>query len=212
MPPKKTTKKTTKPKGQGDSKKPAKKKTTKKTTGVAKRTVLGRPHSYEPDRHPKVVASLAAQGYTDEEMASLIGISHDTFYRWCNEHKEFSEAKKRAKREIDLEIENSLFKRAKGYNHPEEKIFYDSRNGKVVRAETEKHIPPDPTSMIFWLKNRQPELWRDRQEHKVAGNIAVNGIIEHTFLPAERDRINEQLAGLIQDANLEKDVTPPKSK
>jgi hypothetical protein len=27
-----------------------------------------------------------------------------------------------------------------------------------------KHVAPDTTAQIFWLKNRRPEEWRDRQE------------------------------------------------
>ena len=27
-----------------------------------------------------------------------------------------------------------------------------------------KHIPPDTTAQIFWLKNRRPGTWRDKPE------------------------------------------------
>jgi hypothetical protein len=30
--------------------------------------------------------------------------------------------------------------------------------------ETERELAPDVTACIFWLKNRQPQLWRDRQD------------------------------------------------
>ena len=43
-----------------------------------------------------------------------------------------------------------------------EKIFCS--RGKVIRVETVEHYPPDTTAMIFWLKNRQPDRWRDRAE------------------------------------------------
>ena len=33
-----------------------------------------------------------------------------------------------------------------------------------VFADFIEHFPPDPTSMIFWLKNRQPDKWRDKRE------------------------------------------------
>ena len=38
-----------------------------------------------------------------------------------------------------------------------------------------KHYPPDPTAAIFWLKNRQPDTWRDKVEvdQTVSGNIEV---------------------------------------
>ena len=39
----------------------------------------------------------------------------------------------------------------------------DSDGRKVTLTEViEETLPPDTTAMIYWLKNRQPELWRDR--------------------------------------------------
>jgi hypothetical protein len=35
---------------------------------------------------------------------------------------------------------------------------------KPIYAPYVEHMPPDPTSMIFWLKNRDPERWRDFQQ------------------------------------------------
>jgi hypothetical protein len=52
-----------------------------------------------------------------------------------------------------------LYQRAVGYTHDEEKIFL--HEGKAVRVKTKKHYAPDATSAIFFLKNRQPQLWRD---------------------------------------------------
>ena len=41
-------------------------------------------------------------------------------------------------------------------------------NQKPARIETtEKEVLPDTTAQIFWLKNRDPENWRDRQTHDV---------------------------------------------
>jgi CelD/BcsL family acetyltransferase involved in cellulose biosynthesis len=38
---------------------------------------------------------------------------------------------------------------------------------------TEHHVPPSEVACIFWLKNRQRENWRDRQEVDVMGEIKV---------------------------------------
>ena len=35
---------------------------------------------------------------------------------------------------------------------------------EIVHAEDEVYIPPQTTAQIFWLKNRQPKKWRDKQE------------------------------------------------
>ena len=34
-----------------------------------------------------------------------------------------------------------------------------------------KEVVPDTTAQIFWLKNRMPEKWRDKQEVKVSGTL-----------------------------------------
>jgi hypothetical protein len=59
-------------------------------------------------------------------------------------------------------VASKLFHRAIGYEHPEDKIF--NNNGEEMVVPTIKHYPPDTTAAIFWLKNRQPDKWRDRQE------------------------------------------------
>lgn len=108
------------------------------------------------------VKILVKAGMTDEQMAKFFGVNTDTWYEWKKVHPAFSEALKDWKAEADGKVEASLYERARGYSHPEEKIFCN--NGEIVRTTTTKHYPPDPTSMIFWLKNRQPEKWRDRQD------------------------------------------------
>jgi len=69
---------------------------------------------------------------------------------------------KRGKDKADTNVIESLYRRAIGYSHPEDKIF--NNNGKALIVPTTKHYAPDTTAAIFWLKNRRPEEWRDRQE------------------------------------------------
>jgi hypothetical protein len=38
-----------------------------------------------------------------------------------------------------------------------------------VKVPYREHVPPDVTAAIFWLKNRQPEKWRDKSETEVFG-------------------------------------------
>jgi len=39
----------------------------------------------------------------------------------------------------------------------------------VVIKSVTKTVPPDTTALIFWLKNRRPDNWRDKQEVRVDG-------------------------------------------
>ena len=60
-----------------------------------------------------------------------------------------------------MRVENALFKRATGYTEIVTEIIEGGKDGRRVKT-TEKHIPPDTASIIFWLKNRCPDKWRDR--------------------------------------------------
>ena len=132
----------------------------------------GRPTAYKKE-HDELVFKLCLLGSTDAQMADIIGVSEQTFNTWKHKHKSFLESLKRGKEEADAVIAQSLYHRAKGYTHKEVKLaqvdgqFTDE---KIV----DKHYPPDPTSCIFWLKNRQSGKWRDKQEVENSGNQEIN--------------------------------------
>jgi hypothetical protein len=131
----------------------------------------GRPTEYNPNIHPAIAESLARKGLTNTEIADGIGVCPATLYTWQNEHPEFLEAIKRGKASADDEVEKSLYKRACGYDVIEEKPL--NIGGELLIARVNVHIHPDPTSCIFWLKNRRPKEWRDKQEIQHSGNIQI---------------------------------------
>lgn len=106
----------------------------------------------------------ARDGLTDEQLATKIGITAATLYDWKNKYPEISEALKRGKEVVDVEVENALLKRALGYDYTEERVEVSKENGKktVKTTQTVKHVAPDTTAQIFWLKNRRPDKWRDK--------------------------------------------------
>jgi hypothetical protein len=53
----------------------------------------------------------------------------------------------------------SLYQRACGYTHKEEKVFCNQ--GEITTHVVDKHYPPETTACVFWLKNRKPDDWRD---------------------------------------------------
>lgn len=120
------------------------------------------PIKYNPDKHPQYARALAIEGLTNEEIAERMGMAKSTLQTWRKKYPEFSAAIKEGKDEADAKVEMSLFKRATGYDVEEEKAL--NIGGDLVIARVRTHIHPDPTSCIFWLKNRKPGKWRDRQE------------------------------------------------
>lgn len=103
----------------------------------------------------------ARDGLTDEQLSKKMGISPSTLYLWKNKHPEISEALKKGKEIVDIQVENALLKRALGYDFQETRIEKSEKDGTKI-IQTLKHIPPDTTAQIFWLKNRKPDKWRDK--------------------------------------------------
>lgn len=130
--------------------------------------MAGRPTSYK-STFPKQAAKLCALGATDREIADFFEVATSTLYLWKHTHPEFSEALKAGKAEADARVERSLYARAVGYEQDEVKIFMPAGAAEPVYAPYRAKIAPDTTAAIFWLKNRDPENWRDKQSHEHSG-------------------------------------------
>ena len=114
----------------------------------------------------------AREGLTDEQLAEKMGIGARTLYDWKLKYPQISQALKKGKEVVDIQVENALLKRALGYDFQEEKIEKSDKDGVKV-VQTVKHIPPDTTAQIFWLKNRRPDRWRDKPELTAADEGGV---------------------------------------
>lgn len=107
----------------------------------------------------EVLRGWARIGLTDEQIAKNCGIATGTLYEWKKKYPEIAEALKKGKAWADTEVENALFRRAIGYDYDE----VTTENG-VETKRVRKHVVPDVTAQIYWLKNRRPDLWRDRRD------------------------------------------------
>ena len=119
------------------------------------------------------IEGWARDGLVDEQIAENIGIRAGTLYDWKNRFPDISEALKKGKEVIDRQVENALLKRALGYVYAE--ITYE---GGVETKRVIKEVVPDTTAQIFWLKNRKPEVWRDKREITTDDNDQVLAFIE----------------------------------
>ncbi len=124
----------------------------------------------------------ARDGLTDEQIAHNMGISRETLSQWRKKYSDISDTLKRGKEVVDREVENALLQKALGFKETVRKaikckeVKYD--NGKRVSekehieyAEEEVYVPPDTTAQIFWLKNRRPDKWKDKQDVQVSGTL-----------------------------------------
>ena len=109
----------------------------------------------------------ARDGLTEEQIAGKIGISRSTLNRWKLLHRDIWDTLKKGKDLVDVKVENALLKRALGYYYTEEtrERIFNRNTGDFELAVTKsvkKYQPPDVIAIIFWLKNRKPEQWREK--------------------------------------------------
>lgn len=137
----------------------------------AKTAKRGRPSKFDP-AFVEQAQKLALMGATDKQMADFWGVSEQTLNTWKHTHPEFLESLKAGKLIADGTVVQSLYRRANGYSHGAVKIL--QYEGAPVIVPYTEHYPPDTTAAIFWLKNRQPALWRDKvevdQNHNIDGD------------------------------------------
>lgn len=80
---------------------------------------------------------MISLGLTVSEVAKVMDVSVSTLYKWGDEFPDFSEAIKLGREVCDSRIEQTLYERA-------------------AAGET--------GPMVFWLKNRKPNTWRDKKD------------------------------------------------
>ena len=122
---------------------------------------MARPTNYR-NEYTEQARKLCLLGYTDKQLADFFNVCEQTINTWKIKHPEFLESIKKGKEFADTKVVESLYKRAIGIEYEEVELKTDGQN-KSKRV-VKKLIPPDTTAQIFWLKNRQPKSWRDKQE------------------------------------------------
>lgn len=131
--------------------------------------------------------NLCLLGATDAEIASFFDISPTTFSNWKRKNLELRDALKCGKMAADAKVAKSLYQRAVGFTQQE--IDIRVIGGKVIQNIYTKKYAPDTTAQIFWLKNRQPELWKERRERDMSVDDQVKLI--------QLERLKYELAKLI---------------
>lgn len=86
-----------------------------------------------------LIDGWARDGLTDEQIAKNMSISYSTLKDWKNKYSAISAALKKGKEVVDYQVENALLLSA---------------------------LDGNTTAQIFWLKNRRPDKWRDKQKEE----------------------------------------------
>ncbi len=177
---------------------------------IVKKKKMGRPSKLDnmSNQLKKQLKMLYVRcGFTDQEAADFLGVTITTIAHWKMRDAKFFATLKDWKAEADQKVEKCLYQRAIGYEYDE--ITYekskigglaigvtageisDIKHSDVCKTKiTTKIYPPDVTAQIFWLKNRQPKQWREKQKDEEESfdpkkiNITVintgkNGVVKH---------------------------------
>lgn len=145
--------------------------TKKVTQQVAPATnPIGRPSAYRPEFADQAYR-LMMMGFTRERLAEFFQVATSTLYDWQSKHVEFREALYRGGLYADSEVALSLFDRAVGSVTPDTHVAVI--DGQVVMTPVDKHYPPDVGAARMWLKNRQPEMWKDKVEVEERVEVAL---------------------------------------
>lgn len=133
--------------------------------------VAGRPTPYKPEYADMARVACREGGFTMPSLAKLFKVHRDTIYEWKKKYPKFSDAITKGRDEFDvMAVEKCLMKRARGYYYTE--TVKDG--GKDIVKTTRKHVPIDTTALTFFLKNRNPERWRDTQKVEHSGGVDTN--------------------------------------
>ena len=126
----------------------------------ARKKKAGRPQFEITPAVCKKAEREAAKGATEKQIAISLNISQETLIRKKQKYSEFSEAIKKGQAKAIVKVENALFD--EGVN--------------------ERNV----TALIFFLKNRNPEYWKDKQEVEHSGQVGLSDVIKKA-----RERVHE---------------------
>lgn len=138
-----------------------------------------------------LLKAWAMDGLTDEQIAKNIGINRTTLYEWKKKYPDINNALKKGKTIYDVEAEQNLHKVGQGYYVEEVETYITETNGVQTKRikKTKKWIPPNVTALIFWLKNRKPDVWMDRKAKEI--EVKNDGNLEKYFELLDKELLNE---------------------
>lgn len=149
---------------------------------------MARPTKYKPEYAEQARRLCKNNAFTDAELAAFFGVTLSTLHLWKLKNPEFSDALKIGKAPANQRVQKSLYDRAMGYSQTEMDIRVI--DGKIVKTEIVKHYPPDPTCLIFYLKNRMPDEWRDKRD----GIAALEAELKSVQLQREKFLLEKMIA------------------
>ncbi len=177
----------------------------------AKRIPPNKSHNKKATLDFSQVERLAAAGLTDYQMALTLGISIRSLRGWKG-RLEYQEAIKKGQQSANAVVERTLFQRATGFTYEEctyevvpvvpakgsRKAEYGEKRKPLLVRRVVKHAIPDTIAIIFYLKNKMPETYKDRNDSNVTSTQLIKvaeleGVNASTLRKA-REKVQEVIA------------------
>lgn len=122
----------------------------------------------------------ASDGLSLEQIAHNMGIVRSTLDVYCKKFSDISDALKKGREVADYEVQNALFNRAIGCKTVTTYRSVDKETGKLVDVtQIVTEHTPDTGACMAWLKNRKPDVWRDRPasvENDISGVVEISEV------------------------------------
>lgn len=122
-------------------------------------------------------------------MAVMLGVSPALFDSWRKFYPEFNRAVEDGRALPDQEVIAALHKNAVGYEREQDVVVKTRRGAQIVT--TKVFYPGETAAQRYWLNNRVPKYWRDRQEHAIGGQGKENPV--HIKSESKTEIINSLL-------------------
>ncbi|MEG0366837.1 MAG: hypothetical protein RR585_08375 [Coprobacillus sp.] len=133
----------------------------------------------------ELIEAWYRNGADDKNVADNLNVGYSTYLKYKNEYPDLKERSQVGKEEADLKVESNLFLNATGYTYEEEvpikckNTHYDDRGKKVeeehvVVVSVKKYAKPETMAQIYWLNNRNPKHWSQKQKIEMSGEALVN--------------------------------------
>lgn len=163
----------------------------------------GRKSKYQSHVLPNLerIPKWRRDGLTEEQICKKLDVGVSNFNRYKGQYEELREALKRGREELIEELEDSLYKRAMGFEYDEVEQWiemYAGQERKKVR-KLRKVALPDTGAIAFALKNLATDKWREMRAVDHSGGLTNHNVVEvkdGTDIMSKIDKYAEMFARL----------------
>jgi hypothetical protein len=124
----------------------------------------------------KRVEQFAFLGATNEEIAGFLNVDIVTFDRWRVEKPSLDRALHVGRELGDVRVAGALHRRAVGFTAKDQKVM--NVGGKAQVIQYKRYFPPDVNAARFWLTNKRPKDWKERNGPDAGQTLDLRALVE----------------------------------